>query len=107
MTKIFDFAHILAGSPSREWTFIDSSEINESAGSGGPSTGAIPKIPTPPQTEASGVCKPADFAELSRLLSTHIDAENKATAAAEQAVTEEAQGEKSTKTPPPTPMHPG
>lgn len=93
-----------AGSPSREWTFIDSSEINESAGAVGPSTGAIPKNPTPPQTETSGAYKTADFAELSRLLSTHIDAENKATAAAEQGVTEESA--KSTKTPPPTPMHP-
>lgn len=107
LTKIFDFSDILAGSPIREWTFIDSSEISESAGAVGPSTGAIPKNPTPPQTETSGAYKPADFAELSRLLSTHIDAENKATAAAEQSVTEEGQGEKSTKTPPPTPMHPG
>lgn len=104
---------IAAGSPSREWTFIEPSEIAESAGAVGTSTGAIPKVPTPPQAETSGTFQTADYAELSRLLNTHIKAQNNVTSTESTQTVDKAQPDatdnavKSTKTPPPTPMHPG
>ncbi|XP_031624754.1 sequestosome-1 [Contarinia nasturtii] len=103
-------------SPSREWTFIESNEIDESAGASGSSTGAIPKKSTPPPAQNSGSSNNVDYAELSRLLSTHIDAQkqNQTTVPPqtdEQAKTDVTDGAnenavKLTKTPPPTPLHP-
>lgn len=105
------------GSPSREWTFIERNEVTDAAGASMSSTGAIPKKSTPPQAD-SGSFNKVDYAELSRLLSTHIDAQKKEAPVAPPQTEEKAKmdtvdsavadnGAKSTKTPPPTPMHPG
>lgn len=107
--------HFIIGSPSREWTFIDKSDIAESAGAIG---GAIPKKITPPSSAAptddtSNNNNKVDYAELSRLLSTHIVAQNQTTPSASIQSDGKAQCDvavdaaKSVKTPPPTPMHPG
>lgn len=101
------------GSPNREWTFIDKNEIAESAGAVG---GAIPKKTTPPptaQVDESNSNRKVDYAELSRLLSTHIVAQNQATPPTSMQGDAKAQSDatdneaKSSKTPPPTPLHPG
>lgn len=102
------------GSPSREWTFIDTNEIAEVSGASGSSSGAIPKKTTPPPATNSD--NNVDYAELSRLLSTHIEAQKQTTPTAPVQAEEKAQEEaaaaekdaaKSAKTPPPTPLHPG
>lgn len=87
------------------------------AGASGSSSGAIPKKTTPPAAENSGNFNRVDYAELSRLLSTHIDAQNQTTPTAPvqtesnkqsaEAEAAEKDAAKSTKTPPPTPSHPG
>lgn len=101
------------GSPSREWTFIDKNDIAETIGAVG---GAIPKKPTPPPTAAPADetnNKQVDYAELSRLLSTHIVAQNQATPLVSIQSDGKAQSNaadnatKSAKTPPSTPIiHP-
>lgn len=103
------------GSPSREWTFIDSSEVAEASGPMVSNSGAIPKRSTPPSAENAGNSTNVDYAELSRLLSTHFDAQKKdaATPAAQPQIEDKIEPEvtditaKTTKTPPPTPLHPG
>lgn len=102
------------GSPSREWTFIDTNEIAESVGAVASNGGAIPKKTTPPPTAQADESNKVDYAELSRLLSTHIVAQNQATPSASSAQTDAKapsdvtdNAAKSAKTPPPTPMHPG
>lgn len=107
------------GSPIREWTFIESNEIAESAGAVASNGGAIPKKTTPPPSapapaDPSNANTKVDYAELSRLLSTHIVAQNQAMPSTSAQPDAKAQGElvtdsaaKSAKTPPPTPMHPG
>lgn len=59
-------------SPSRDWTFVDAADVEEQASNA--SGGAIPKEkPATGQSSAASTEKPIDFAELSRLLHTHID----------------------------------
>lgn len=68
------------GSPTRDWTFVSAKDIeesNQSDGKPGPSTGAIPKK-TPSSSSSlsnDGPSSKVDYAELSRLLSTHIEAQ--------------------------------
>lgn len=122
MNEFCNFFLIALGSPSREWTFIERNELADSASGASvasvSNTGTIPKKSTPPsQTENAnqGEQGKVDYAELSRLLSTHINAQKEAAAptAPPQAEEEKAKtettdnGAKSTKTPPPTPLHPG
>lgn len=107
------------GSPSREWTFIDTNEIAESAGAIASNGGAIPKKTTPPPSapaDESNANGKVDYAELSRLLSTHIVAQNQQATPSTSAQIDAAKPQsdvvtdsaaKSAKTPPPTPMHPG
>lgn len=107
---------MLIGSPSREWTFIDPNEITESVGPSSSNSGAIPKKTTPPptaQADESNGNNNVDYAELSRLLSTHIVAQNQAAPSSSTQTDAKAQSDaadnaaKSAKTPPPTPLHPG
>ncbi|XP_055303023.1 protein ref(2)P-like [Sitodiplosis mosellana] len=100
------------GSPTREWTFIERNEIADSAGTSVSSTGAIPKKSTPPQQTEIADSGKVDYAELSRLLNTHINAQKEEAPIVPPQTEEKAKadsidnGAKSTKTPPPTPMHP-
>lgn len=99
-------------SPTREWTFIERNEIADASGASSVNSGAVPKRSTPP-TETTGNSNKVDYAELSRLLSTHIDSQKQsqpipsAPKVDDKTPIDAADGAATkTKTPPPTPLHP-
>lgn len=66
------------GSPSRgEWTFVSATEVDDQASTSAKNTGTVPKKTTPSSNNVPTAAETVDFAELSRLLSTHIEAERK------------------------------